>query len=344
MRFTSPASGPSNWIAWKEKGRQSYDRGEYEDALHAYKAALSTEYECPASDRQILLSNMVACRLKIGGPAQARAALENAKQCVDINPSWAKGRVRLASAYVALGGHSNDACNELQSALRLDPGNSLARQMLIRELRRDHGSAAAASNADFDVEPPENPEYIPFPHRSTRNRTTNSPIDESPSWADRLRFHRDRLVTYYASQSEDTKAVVKIAAFLLFLYVAFGGRFGMELLFGQRKRGNYEYGNAYDRYYQNQRHGPHSGYDPSDSAYKRSRSGSEWNYSLQLFDGSLSSMAILLGVAYVCHRNGVNPLQALMVLNMIGGGRRRAHFGGGMGGFRMGRPRRRGGW
>ena len=51
--------------------------------------------------------------------AQAEAAVNDAKQCIALNPQWAKGHVRLASAYIAQGGHSNDACNSLQTALTI---------------------------------------------------------------------------------------------------------------------------------------------------------------------------------------------------------------------------------
>jgi hypothetical protein len=42
-------------------------------------------------------------------------------------------------------------------------------------------------------------------------------------------------------------------------------------------------------------------------------------------------MMMIAGIAYMCHRNGINPLNALMIANMMGGRGRR----GGMG--RMGR-------
>ena len=57
-------------------------------------------------------------------------------QCVSLNPQWSKAHVRLASAYIALGGHSNDACLSLQRALSLDRTNKVAREMLVKEMRR----------------------------------------------------------------------------------------------------------------------------------------------------------------------------------------------------------------
>ena len=113
---------PTSWLGWKERGKSAFERGDYEEALDCYKTALQPEYECHAAvDRQVLLSNVVACRLKLAAAEgdgadsqqQAAAAVQDAKQCVNLNPSWSKGHVRLASAYVALNDptRSNDACN-----------------------------------------------------------------------------------------------------------------------------------------------------------------------------------------------------------------------------------------
>jgi hypothetical protein len=159
------------------------------------------------------------------------------------------------------------------------------------------------------------------------------------------------------------------------LYVAFGGRFGLEALGsssrGRNRRGNYGSGNAYDQYYQRQqhrstaretgqgRHYPHTshqdrhysssssytdggyGYNTrydQDDYYSQSRPARGGNMSFHLpnlFDGSLPSMLLLAAIAYVCHRNGLNPMQVLFFLNLMNGGRRRNMFGygGGMGGF-----------
>jgi hypothetical protein len=73
-------SSSSSWMDHKEQAKQAYQRVDYESALTSYCAALHPDLYCPADERQLLLSNMVACRLKIGGFAQAEAAVENAKQ------------------------------------------------------------------------------------------------------------------------------------------------------------------------------------------------------------------------------------------------------------------------
>jgi tetratricopeptide (TPR) repeat protein len=133
MRYPNVNASPaaSSWPQHKQQARDHYESGQYEEALASYRAALNPEYECPAIEAQILRSNVVACRLKLGGDAQAAAAVQDAKQCIALNPAWAKGHVRLASAYIALGGgHSNDACNALETALRLDSHHHLSRWLI----------------------------------------------------------------------------------------------------------------------------------------------------------------------------------------------------------------------
>lgn len=410
-----------SWLEWKEQGKRAYEKGDYKQALEFYRTALQPEYECPTkADQAVLWSNVVACRLQLvendqrGGKdlAQARASVEDAKKCVELNPNWAKGHLRLASAYVALGGHSNDACNELQSVLRIDPGNSTARQMLVRELRREHinGVAPAAQSAqessrpsttpDDLRDPPRNPDYMP-PSSSTTsggssgssqpashssaNRETS--VDDGLTLRERIIYRWALIKEWYQGLNPEIKTFFKFSVVLLCLYVAFGGRFGFE---GRptrpniletpyyettttKTRGNYGAGNAYDEYRRQKQHEQryYNSYHQADRSYNSNndqryhrRTEPSYHYDTyynetppkqnsqgfgfrisDLFDGSAQSMIILAGIAYLCHRNGINPFQAIMMLNLIGGGRRR--YGGGYGGgfgYRGFGHRRRGFW
>lgn len=69
----------SCWQTLKERGRRAFERGDFAAAIARYKAALQHP-NCPASEQQLLLSNMVAARLKIASPEHLKAAVENAKQ------------------------------------------------------------------------------------------------------------------------------------------------------------------------------------------------------------------------------------------------------------------------
>ncbi len=70
----------SSWMTLKYQGKVAFERNEYAIAIKKYTLALQPNRHCPAAERQIILSNLVAARLQIGGPTQAEAAVENAKQ------------------------------------------------------------------------------------------------------------------------------------------------------------------------------------------------------------------------------------------------------------------------
>lgn len=166
--------------------------------------------------------------------------------------------------------------------------------------------------------------------------------DATVSWSDRLKFQYMRIMTWYHSQSDDVKTLFKVLLVLVALYVAFGGRFGLENVLGggpKQNLGNYESGNVYDRYhngaYRYRDHGDETrraSYDDRSSdnynyeAPRRTSSSGSSFHLPNLFDGSPQSMILLAGIAYLCYRNGINPFHALMMLNMLNGNRR----GGGM--------------
>jgi len=399
MRSGEQASSTEqSWRAHRDNGKRHYQTGNYEAALTSYRAALTTTTSMGgpgAQDRQVLLSNIVACRLHIGGAAQARAAIQDAKQCIALNPNWSKGHVRLAAALLALdeanssngrrvNEHSNEACNSLQTALRCDPGNAVARQMLLRELRRDHRdddtNRRSSSNQDANElrpPPPHNPHYQ-GPDISSRQQASRALYDElddvdtdTLTWRDRCQYSITRALAWYHQQSETVQTLLKIMAVLIVLYVAFGGRFGLDtLLFGSRPAANYQSGNAYQEYYQSQTQGTtgssssyssssyntnhHHGtyHNPNDSysSYgsaprsRNSRSGSWGGFSLM--NGSMENLAVMGALLYGCMQFGINPMRAMWMMNRMQhrgrGGGGMMYGGGGMfgGGGLYGAPRR----
>ena len=82
------AVASETWSESKDKGKHFFSQGDYNAALSSYLTALDqlTSLETrdggndKSNDKQILLSNVVACRLKIGGEAMATQAVEDAKQ------------------------------------------------------------------------------------------------------------------------------------------------------------------------------------------------------------------------------------------------------------------------
>ncbi|KAL3827196.1 hypothetical protein ACHAXA_006751 [Cyclostephanos tholiformis] len=309
--------------AWKESkdaGQKAFSENKFYEALHHYSTAIdqlsssssSSEEDVRrrdegsrvvgggrvASDHQILLSNVVACRLKIGGSDMVEKAVDEAKKCVSLNNKWSKAHVRLASAYIALGGHSNDACLSLQRALSLDKTNTVARDMLVKEMRRrnnrercgesggvdstatnegrqggggngtpssSQGNGGAHQRPTDETPRRSSPAQSvpPHPSESINDQYYYDGIDvddinppdtyHSMSISQRVRHHLGRILTWYHSQSEDTQTLLKVACCLLILYLALGGRFGLDYALGggvkrQRHRGNYGEGNAYNRY------------------------------------------------------------------------------------------------
>lgn len=411
---SSNTTSSTDWIGWKERGTQAFNRADYDVALQAYAQAThqgSNNTGPSTLDRQILLSNMVACRLKLGGKAQAEAAVVTAKKCIALNDKWAKAHVRLGSAYIMLGGdestYSNDACNALQLALQLSGGNNpTARDMLVRELRsrdRRHNSSSNSSSSSTPS-PSAPPQHMDSQEYSSpgsasadnsnrngarrsgdQNQTQNQDerhnqqqpqdheynnIDESNSisWRERIQFQIQRGTGWYSAQSEGIQTVLKMFLVLVVLYVAFGGRFGLDYIFnnnddnsrtssGKYSTDNSVYEEFYrdrnqrnqqqdDRHYrqdedyshqQNRNH--RNNYDSS-SSYDRRRSSSHsssswWDSSgtSSLLSGQYSHMLIIGGVVFVANRLGISPYQAIFFVNMLmgrrgGGGRRRGGFGG----------------
>jgi hypothetical protein len=247
-----------------------------------------------------------------------------------------------------LGSHSNDACNELQRAIQLDPGNPAARQMLIRELRRDHTHDSRSNHRQTSVDPSEldDIDATPAPTQNAYFDVDDQNVRyENPStWQENLKLYYTQAKNWYFAQSNDKRTVIKIFVVIVCLYVAFGGRFGLEG--GQvKRRGNYHAGNVYDQHHNRRTastttHKDYSLPNNDYSSYREPPATRRSSTSFQfpnMFDGSVQSMLVLSGIGYLCHRNGINPMQALFFLNMIGGrgggrGRGRGYrpgFGGG---------------
>ncbi|KAL3784455.1 hypothetical protein ACHAW5_004015 [Stephanodiscus triporus] len=462
------------WTESKDAGKRAFSENKFSEALDHYSAAIDQLSSSSLSSSEgaqrrdegsrggggggrggsasehhqqlsILLSNVVACRLKIGGTDMVEKAVEDAKKCVSLNNQWSKAHVRLASAYIKLGGHSNDACLSLQRALSLDRTNTVAREMLVREMRRRNNqersgeSGGSSYNANNEGRQEDRGNGTPSSSQSNggahHHPTEETPHQSSPapsaphndgidvddidpplsyhslSISQRVQYKISRMLVWYHSQSDDIQTLFKVACCLLILYLALGGRFGLDYAFGggakrQRHRGNYGEGNAYNRYsssrgpgssssksnrysssssdyYQddrgndkfhqqarnshdtydrqrrtssteyNDRSKPqndrfYSRYGDNDDYYEpRARRRSGTNFQMpSLYDGTLVSLAILLIGGMICHRFGINPVQALMILNLLqrrGGGGRFGYgaYQGGGGGFGFGLGRQR---
>ena len=75
------------WTEFKDAGMVAFSQGDFDVALSSYQTALEELTSAErrdgferSNDKQKLLSNVVACRLKIGGEEMATRAIEEAKQ------------------------------------------------------------------------------------------------------------------------------------------------------------------------------------------------------------------------------------------------------------------------
>jgi hypothetical protein len=92
--------------------------------------------------------------------------------------------VRLASAYIALGGHSNDACLSLQRALSRDRTNKVAREMLVKEMRRrtmeqSGGNTTSSSSSSSSTTATTNSDEVRRQHDFRGDGDQVHPTDET---------------------------------------------------------------------------------------------------------------------------------------------------------------------
>lgn len=293
-----------SWRALKAQGKRAFENSNYDESLSNYKSALHPDLDCPNDERQLILSNIVACRLQIGGPAQAEAAVQAAKQCIALNDKWAKGHVRLASAYIALGGHSNDACNSLQRALRLDPHVPNANQMLLRELRRDRIPRPTAPPQDQDDQTYTNTASSQATTNSNPNNNNFGADDNAPPEVDNDEITwMHRVKQWYSRLSNEKKTLLQILVVILILYIGMGGRFGFEKT--SSPRGNYERGNAYDRYYHDDKY-RYSSYQKGDYNYHYGGSNYDDGF------GRLLSLLVVIGLGYLLKYGGTDFMDFFM--------------------------------
>lgn len=180
-----------------------------------------------------------------------------------------------------------------------------------------------------------------------------------------MQFHWFRMITWYENQSEDVRSSMKTLLVLLFLYVAFGGRFGLEYLFQNKSRSylsssssrsysgrdystnsrgtssapgyrsNYDSDNAYTKYRQRSQQQADYSNDPRDdenyndysssSSYGGYSSG-RGGYSYSSYGGG-GGMDIFMYMMMVAGALYA-PWQAMFMMNMMGGRRRGFRRGG----------------
>ena len=76
------------------------------------------------------------------------------------------------------------------------------------------------------------------------------PPGYSLSFTERIQHYASQAIQWFHSQSDDIQTLVKVLCVFLILYIALGGRFGLNYALGggSKSTANYGRGNAYDRY------------------------------------------------------------------------------------------------
>ncbi|RLV95137.1 Heat shock protein STI1 [Spathaspora sp. JA1] len=107
---------------YKAEGNKFFAAKQFEKAIESFTKAIETSVE----PNHVLFSNRSGSYASLKNFAKA---LEDAEECVKINPAWAKGYNRIASAHFGLGNLEN-AKDFYQKALDLDSSNSMAKDGL----------------------------------------------------------------------------------------------------------------------------------------------------------------------------------------------------------------------
>jgi len=107
--------------AFKEKGNRAFAEKKFDEAINFYTEAIKID-----GRNHVYFSNRSAAYM---GKNMFSDALEDAEQCVKLNPKWGKGYFRRAVALLALS-RASDAEAVLQEGIRADPSNNDLRAKL----------------------------------------------------------------------------------------------------------------------------------------------------------------------------------------------------------------------
>jgi len=107
--------------AFKEKGNRAFGEKKFDEAINFYSEAIKID-----ARNHVYFSNRSAAYM---GKNMYSNALEDAEQCVKLNPKWGKGYFRRAVALLALS-RASDAEAVLQEGIRADPSNTDLRNKL----------------------------------------------------------------------------------------------------------------------------------------------------------------------------------------------------------------------
>lgn len=107
---------------YKQQGNAAFTAKDYDKAIELFTKAI----EVSETPNHVLYSNRSACYTSL---KKFSDALNDANECVKINPSWSKGYNRLGAAHLGLG-DLDEAESNYKKALELDASNKAAKEGL----------------------------------------------------------------------------------------------------------------------------------------------------------------------------------------------------------------------
>ncbi|CAH0480162.1 unnamed protein product [Peronospora belbahrii] len=125
----------------KRRGNAAFQQNALEEAEVLYSRAITVNERDPLHCQHIFYANRSATRCSMG---KAEQALEDAKACVALDATYAKGFFRMAQALVKLG-RFNEALTVLDSAKALEPSNKSVMTLYtnVQEMAKNQKEAPA---------------------------------------------------------------------------------------------------------------------------------------------------------------------------------------------------------
>eukprot|EP00761_Pharyngomonas_kirbyi_P012836 gb/GECH01012863.1/.p1 GENE.gb/GECH01012863.1/~~gb/GECH01012863.1/.p1 ORF type:complete len:568 (+),score=202.42 gb/GECH01012863.1/:1-1704(+) len=103
-------------LVYKEKGNNAFKEGKHQEAIDFFSKAI----ECDDTNH-VFFSNRSACYAKL---EKYDKALEDADQCIKVNPTWPKGYTRKGAALEFMG-RNEDALEAYNEGLKHDSDNQV---------------------------------------------------------------------------------------------------------------------------------------------------------------------------------------------------------------------------
>jgi len=131
----------SSAAEFKEKGNQALSAGRDKEAVEHYSSAIALD-----NTNHVFFSNRSAAYCKL---QQYEKALEDANECIKLNPTWSKGYSRKASALEFMG-RFNDAADAYKDGLKVDPNNQQYKTAMENAIKQSVNRSERAMPSMFD--------------------------------------------------------------------------------------------------------------------------------------------------------------------------------------------------